>query len=378
MANAPGQMQGYTLQLQRALLYLLQGGPGTSVCVEVIGDVGQTSASGITAEEDKSSLSSNPVTDKSSDLWKTFYNWIQMIDQGVIEPSNTQFVLYTNHAGQAGIVYKLNDAQTSEGIEHCVKNAAELFQSIADGHPIHNYLSHILGHAEQFKRIISKFSFFVGSQTGSQEVRDALTTMVLPEGQIEHIHEELLGWVTNRIMDLIASKKDPIISWDEYQGRARVIFERARNRELIDFTRELSEDELNVQGQIKDYPYYLQQLGLIGIDDEGKVRAVSDFLRAKINLDKWIEDGLLDENLAVEFEEKLRRFWANSRTRVGLTHKNEDKETRGVIVFTECMDRQETIRNQNLPPATIPGTYHNMANDDAIGWHEEWKSLLKK
>ena len=79
-SNAPGQLLGYTIQFPRALCHLLRSGPGDAVCVEVLGDVATLKPDGgVIAEEDKSSIVGNPLTDKSIDLWKTFSNWIEAI-----------------------------------------------------------------------------------------------------------------------------------------------------------------------------------------------------------------------------------------------------------------------------------------------------------
>lgn len=55
-SNAPGQLLGFTLQLQRAFVYLMKYGPDASVCVEVIGDVGVFKDGFTVSEEDKSSV----------------------------------------------------------------------------------------------------------------------------------------------------------------------------------------------------------------------------------------------------------------------------------------------------------------------------------
>jgi hypothetical protein len=70
-SNAPGQLLGYSIQFPRALFHLLTCSPGDSVCVEVLGDVATLKSDGsLLTEEDKSSVVGNPITNKSTDLWK--------------------------------------------------------------------------------------------------------------------------------------------------------------------------------------------------------------------------------------------------------------------------------------------------------------------
>ena len=83
---APGQFLGYTLQLPRALYHLLKSGPGDKVSIEVLSDVATSKLNGLViSEEDKSSIVGNPITNRSIDLWKTFSNWIDAINSGVID-----------------------------------------------------------------------------------------------------------------------------------------------------------------------------------------------------------------------------------------------------------------------------------------------------
>ena len=120
-SNAPGQLLGYTIQFPRALLHLLRSGPGGSVCVEVLGDVATIKPDGtVIDEEDKSSVANNPLTDRSTDLWKTFSNWIAAIRNGDLNVSKTQFVLFCNRSGQYGLVDEVKDRR---------QESAALFQA---------------------------------------------------------------------------------------------------------------------------------------------------------------------------------------------------------------------------------------------------------
>lgn len=103
--TAAGQLLGYILQLPRALCRLLEVGPGGAVGVEVLGDVTAYLPDGESInEEDKSSVSGNPLTDRATDLWKTFYNWIKLIEDGSVDPDKTRFVLYCNQKGRESLV----------------------------------------------------------------------------------------------------------------------------------------------------------------------------------------------------------------------------------------------------------------------------------
>lgn len=380
MSTAPGQLLGYQLQLQRGLVHLLQAGPGSSVSVEVTGDVGvKLQNQEKLEEEDKSSLNRNPVTDKSTDLWKTFYNWINAIADGSVSLEGTKFILYANHEGRGGMVDALSAAQAAAEIDDCVEKAQNLFDSLKKEHPTYIYLSHILDNNDVFKSIIQAFEFVVGSKTGSEEIKELLSGLLLvSDHHVDFIHDSLIGWITNTVMEKIAAREAAVIPWQDYKKKFAPLFQKVRARELIDFTKGNVADPKDIENQIKTYPRYLQHLQIIEIDDQEQVGAVSDFLRREINANKWIESELIDEASAQEFEESLQTYWHSTQKKLFLTEASLTAEGRGQVLYQECKGRQQTIGNQPALSHFIRGTYHNLANEDQIGWHESWKGLLNK
>ena len=66
---APGQYLGFTTQSTRFLVRLLEAQQGDTVCLEVFADVGVEKPDGAKiAEESKSNLATNPLTDRSLSL----------------------------------------------------------------------------------------------------------------------------------------------------------------------------------------------------------------------------------------------------------------------------------------------------------------------
>lgn len=378
MPTAAGQLLGYQLQLQRALVHLLQSGSGSSVSIEVTGDVAVLlNNGGNIEEEDKSSLNSNPVTDKSTNLWKTFYNWIKALNDGTIESTGTKFVLYSNHEGDKGIVDKLSGAQTDEELNECVREVERLFEPLEKSHSVYSYLSYVLGYKEIFKSIVQSFEFVVGSKTGGEEIKQILSDRVLiPQHHLDYVHDELVGWITNSVINKIACREMATILWEDYRNKFSVLFERVRTRELIDFTKEYAADHEDVLEQFKVYPRYLKQLQIIDIEDREQVSAVSDFLRRKVNADKWIESELIDEASATEFEESLKSYWNSALKRLSITERGLTSEERGQLLYHDCKERQTTIGSQPSLSHFVRGTYHNLANENELGWHESWNDLL--
>lgn len=379
-SNAPGQLLGYSLQFPRTLYHLLRSSPDDIVCVEVLGDVATLTSTGeIRSEEDKSSITGNPITDRSTDLWKTFSNWIDALNGGELDVEKTQFVLYCNHSGREAIVNRFNSAQSELDAKLAIKYAKQELGDIKPEHEIWKYFDSVINDNEALLiKVIQKFELEIGNGAGFDEVINEIRRLHISENQIEFILDKLCGWVVRIVIESIAARTNAIIRWELFNKQFAVLFERLRLRELIDFTLQYPIKDESVQSQVKTRPIYLLQLEHIGLNDEDLLQEVSDYLRADVNRQIWIDDGIIDDEVAKDFEDRLKRFWANRSIQIKLTEKKLNDIEKGQLLLSDCKSRQEYIRGVPPPPSTIPGTYHALADEPTIGWHPKWETLFKR
>ena len=379
-SNAPGQFLGYALQVPRALVHLLKGGPGDTVCVEVLGDVATATADDhLIAEEDKSSISSNPLTDRSTDLWKTFYNWITAVNDGEIDIHKTTFILFSNKSGKDGIVNTFHSATTEKEASIAISAAKTKLADVKSDHDIWKSYDYVANqNASQLAEVIRHFELQIGSGAGHEEVHDELVRKHLPAGQIPFLQNSISGWLHKEITERISAKQPARIKWEDFDRQFKVIFDRTRRLELIDFTLQDPPEQNDIKDAVRIQPCYLRQLGIIGCDADDMVEAVSDYLRAKVNRDKWIENEIIDETVADDFQDRLLAFWKNRKKRIELTESGLDDKSRGQLLLSDCRSRPERIRDMDPPSSTVAGTYHALADEPALGWHPNWKTLLHK
>lgn len=378
-SNSPGQLLGYSIQYSRALCHLLRANPGDYVCIEVLGDVASVSVDGeTTSEEDKSSLSTNPITDRSVDLWKTFANWIDAIASGSLDPSHTRFVLYCNKTGKPSLAAAFSAANDSKAANEAVAKTKSELKDLKADHAAWEYFDKAVNKNESvLLEIIERFELQTGVGAGYDDVYTEVLKKLVPESQIDWVIKYMNGWLFQLISEKIAAKQPAIITWAEFAHQWKVPFDRARRLELIDFALDAPLDNEIVANQRKDRPKYLHQLEIIEAPDDEVFEAVTDFLKAKYNRDKWIEAEIIDESSAADFEKKLFNFWKNKSKAIGLTNSNLVDKQQGQLLLLECKLRSETIRDSSPPSSTIAGTYHAMANVPSLGWHPNWKSLIK-
>ena len=375
--NAPGQLLGYTLQYPRALWYLLTCNIEDNICIEVIGDVGVIMQNNLKlSEEVKSSVNGNPVTNRSSDLWKTFFNWTKAALDGQIDVEKTIFFLYVTKKGKNAIVNSFHNAKNDDSAQIALAAAWEILKTINNKHEIFTYIEFLKKHETVLCNIIKNFEFQVGSDIGKEEVDKAIRAKHVSQNQVEFINHTLMGWLIENVTLKISKKEHAIINWNEFDEYARTVFEKSRRRELIDFTSQYPVNQLDVKNKKLERPPFIRQLEMINGDDEDIQQAVSDYLRANVNRFKWIEFELIDIESAKEFEEKLRDYWNSQKKTIHLTNPTLSNEDKGSLIFHQCRMRHQLIKNQDPPPATIAGTYHLMSNNFSIGWHPNWEDSL--
>lgn len=160
--NATGQFFGYTLQFPRALLRLLEMDGCAKVGIEIRGDVAEFYPDGsVVTEEDKSSLTGNTLTNRSTNLWKTFYNWINAIKAGEFDVARDRFVLYTNHPVPDDSLVKMF-ANVSDEIsaQAALDKSRDILNDISIDSELFKYTNKVFHEqSEIFKQILLLFDF---------------------------------------------------------------------------------------------------------------------------------------------------------------------------------------------------------------------------
>ncbi|MBL1419294.1 MAG: hypothetical protein COC24_002170 [Alphaproteobacteria bacterium] len=377
---APGQMFGYMLQFPRALLRLLQAKKGECVSIEVFSDVAVVDADGnIISEEDKSSLKINPVTNRSENLWKTFANWIDDVNSGKLDINKTKFVLYANREGKAALVDLFSAAKDITAAKAAILEAKSELSDLDEGHNAWPYYNKSINENEDlFEKIIQSFDFELGSSDGFEEIHEELYRKTIHESLHDFLTKSLLGWLFYNVEKKISDGRDAVISQEEFYSNYVAYFERVRARELIDFASKINFSKEDLERNVNESPIYIKQLDAINISSDGLMEAVLDFLSADVNRSKWIEQEIIDLDVASEFENDLSRFWANARDKTNITRREESDENKGKLLLIECQTRKQRIRNMDPPSSTVSGTYHALANEPSLGWHPQWLEKFEK
>jgi hypothetical protein len=384
-SQVPGQFLGYSLQTTRALVRLLGAPPQSFVSVEALDDVAVAGSSGqATLVQTKSvGLRTNPIADRSPELWKTVANWVRGVTQGEIDPANTEFEIFISRRRTGVVAHSFAAARTAT--EAAAALAAARVVLVGDsptgrgrrrGLPaaLAPHAAVIFDNASVSADVVGRMTLAFGSGRSGVDIHASLRTKLISDSVLDLVANQMLGWVKLAIDGLIEQGKPALVSTDAF------------NLELLAFVRRVDRSEIlncfapaplqeEVALELRDR-LYVQQLDLIGADYDTKLAAATDYLRASSNRSVWAAKGLVHRSSFNELEERLRRTWRAKRDAVAVQASHHSPENQGQLLYSECSQIDASIDGRSVPSHFGPGCYHAMADSLDVGWHPGYKQRL--
>lgn len=384
--QVPNQYLGYSLQEQRALARLLTSDPCSFVSVEVFDDVGVIFPGGLQlAEQGKSFHSSNPVSDRSKNLWKTFSNWIDNQENGLVDIERTHFVIYTFKPYNGEIVDGFSSAHSIKEATEALNLARKKLWGDGLDYPLKNnlsdsirpYVNRVLN-ADQMvvTKIIMNFTLENGSGHSSEDLKDLFKKKFIPDELIDLLLIHCLGWVKEKLNTLIEQGQPGVLSEEEFRLASTAYLRRIDRRTVLhSFAIKPNQDEIDTA--LRELRIYIQQLDLIDCDDDEKIRAVIDFMKAESDRTMWSVNGTVDEESFDEYEEGLVRTWEFIRKKMVLELGDRSEIEKGKATYYNCSLHKAKLEGIDVPDHFTPGSFHALADAERVGWHPEYKFLLQ-
>ena len=125
---------------------LMDAPDGSSCSLELLDDVTEQTPDGKTKlGQSKSALTDNPVADRAISLWKTLFNWLELVKAGLIDPTKTIFELYVSRPVQGEIIQAFNDSRSTTEAQSAVNKAREELWGTAPNYAKRSSLSDSIG-----------------------------------------------------------------------------------------------------------------------------------------------------------------------------------------------------------------------------------------
>lgn len=377
--EVPGQLFGYSLQTTRMLQRLLAAKSGEIVSVEVFDDVGVQSPDGFkVAEQAKTALDRNPVSDKAEDLWKTFRNWLNAAAAGKIDHNNASFELYVTTKKTGTIVKSFADATDKAQAEKAYDEACKSVVKTGGGKRTRaeSFAAEFFSDSKKAIaiEIVKRFTLLQGSGVLATELRTAFLKAFVPKELEDLCIRYALGWIKMEAESLLEQQLPCTIAYDIFHTEMTSYLEKLRRKTVLPSTAEPPKpDDIEV---LKLAPF-VQQLNLIDCDAADVLESINDFFLATSDRVDWVTRGLVNSSSFTELESTLKRNWKNEQKILNLEDQSSDEKTKGKKLFYKCNTHRTRVEGMDPPDHFIPGCYHTLADSLLIGWHKDYPSRIK-
>lgn len=383
-SQVPGQFLGYSLQTTRATMRLLEAGPGSFVSVEVLDDVAVTKPDGTTTvEQTKSATSSNPIADKSPEWWKALATWVRAAEANQLSPDATSFELFVSktHPGKLARSLAAVSDEASAAIALAAAKKAiwgeppRFIKRARVAATIAPHVEAVFGaKGETVAKIVARLSLVFGTGSSKAALVNLLKAKIISDEMLDVVANQMLGWVKTAIDGHIESSRPAVVSTDDFNTELIAFVRRVDRFAILNsFAPTAPRTALSIEDQGNTY---VRQLDIIGADYDTKLKAANDFLRASVDRSVWATKGLVHRSSFDEFEDVLTRAWDAKKRIVAVQSASHTPEMCGNVLYSECSLIQPPLEGRTVPPHFTPGCYHALANDLAVGWHPDFKSLL--
>ncbi|MEH6695790.1 MAG: ABC-three component system protein [Hyphomonas sp.] len=376
---APGQYLGYALQPTRLFFHLLDCPPNAAVGLEFVDDVSiHVNGKTTYAEQCKSALSQNPISNWHVDLWKTFVNWLENIEKGHIDPTTCQFRLYVTPAKTGPFAAKFSDIQDEDEIKKLIgeieKARSALLKPPTCNANVQKFLD---ADFTVICAIVRNFKLISSDPDPLEPIRNHLASTVRHE-LIDTACQYGIGEAKREIDEKIRNNQPPLIIASEFRKRF-IAFIRAHDSErVLHSLSEAPTDEI-IQSTLSQAPTFVKQLALINADVETKSRAAGDFLRTSGDRTFWADEGIVFRESFKTYDEQLIRRNKNLGTEVQIAHSTVSPEDRGRLLYAKCCEAPPIDLEQRVVPGHfMPGSLNALADRAEIGWHPDFIKLLEE
>jgi hypothetical protein len=382
--SALGQLYGYGIQEARFLYHLLRSQPGDTVALECIDDVSGTRGGESYSEQDKSGLAHNPISDRSTDLWKTFANWLSGRRSGRI-PAGTKFILYVAQPYKGKIAQKLSDCTSKQDAKVQIAairkqfwgDAPEFAKRASIPEKLAKHVNAVLSASENaFADIVQAFALECGEGAPYDEIAQEIARAPVGAENVENIVQQLAGWIRTTVFARIQKGHPAMVSRDEFHTEYVAAVRKFDRNDTVLPTYATPPTAEQIQAEVLLDQTYLRQLQLIGAEQAAVYDAINTYLMAATDRTEWAKRGYIHRSSLAEYEAALKRVWASKKMAVRVEMRGNPPEDIGVLLLSRCLEASIPLQGKTVSTHFTPGSFHKLANTLDVGWHPDFASLL--
>lgn len=377
--SAAGQYLGYGLQAVRVFYHLLKCDENAHVALEHLDDVSVHNLDGtVLAEQCKSALKSNPISNWAEDLWKTFHLWIDNVESGVFDIKKTQFQLYVTPCKAGAFALRMHELTDKVEIEKFLKDLEKRRKKVSSDTDSAKHLDALFStDVDLVIQVIQRFKLINEDDDPIASIEAHLNPTV-SEQIMQQACSYGIGEAKIQVEEAIRKQKSLLIPAKEFRVKFRAFLTKYDATNVLHSLAEKPADEI-ISATLSSAPPFVKQLNFIDADVALKTRAASDFLRSSADRTHWADKGLIFDGSVDEYNDSLTQRFGHVKGEVDITHKSMTSVDRGRLTYGRCCQIPSIpLQGRVVPSHFLAGSLNELADRQLIGWHPDYVDLFEK
>jgi hypothetical protein len=388
--HVPEQLRGFSAQETRMAALLLEAPTGSYVSLEKLDDVAQENADNtVLAIQSKDCEATNPVSDRSVQMWKTFANWSRDVAEHQLDPSRTTFEIYVSRKVSGKLVAAFASAKSKTSANDAFNTARSLLWGDGPKFSKKSEVAETLRpHLEEvfdvspraFRAIIERFQLTCALKNPELDLFALIRSRMAfePDDLVLEVVVDVYGWVKKLVADELRKRKAPVIGTDDFMRLLRGSYARLKPGGSL--------PDLGGKGPTPSEvaklmcEQFVRQIDIINAEEQTRNRAIACLFKARTARTKWSDRGaaLVHNDDVQEFEDGLMQVWQNTKTEVFSDPLRTDEELRGRLLLAKCESHTRKVEQKDVPDYFIPGCFHDLADRLLLGWHPRFNAILSQ
>lgn len=372
--TAAGPAAGYFFQPEVALKMLTEADAEASIAIEADDDITECIAQRVTQRSQlkHQTVPHGAFTDSSVDLWKTLSIWTTAAHAKEFNTKICKLVLVTNGTVSDCFIRKTVDAKAKE--------RKLLIDTALDK----KYAATVEPYVEIVRQHDRKLVYSVFACIGISDARAlagksvksrAISNLHLSDSiDPEIIYDGLLGWIHKTTIDLWRNQQLAWISKKSFSNQYQAMIRRYNQFKKIGIPAHL----INVSPTARDSEInrlFVKQLRSVKADEKLVTDAIIDFIRCNTERVRLAHEGELTGDDWIDFDSSLEKHWL-VKERISRLSPQPTPEDTGLALYLDSLLHEAEIAGDKVQGYLTSGSFHRLANQRAIGWHPNYKTLF--
>lgn len=394
-AAAPGTSAAFDYQYHYFLYRLFNMKKGQSIGLEMKDDVHSDQENDVqllfqVKHTIQKQLTGKPIAlrELDPDLWKTLHNWARIISDPRDSRSKikdqlnfvkrTEFHLISNKSSSkrndfAKKLIAYSELPTPKNLSLVIDRITALKESCTDK----VIVNHIETVTKLNKRVQQEFLKRIHFQLEETDlitkIKDTLEERWIMPADVDNIYQRLSTLIRDEIYTSIVDGTLKAISFIDFRDKYRRVINTAAKNGLSKLTCEppLPAD-LNSQTFIKQ---------LIAIDDvcESDVELITQLSTQKVrlarSLEVWVQGGEVVSDEVDDLHKEVTARWLNRYRRAYRRCQEHEVNERAQDIVADLREEKFILGDDELTTEQSNGELYVLSDNNAIGWHRDWKKL---